>query len=649
MRISQLSGIFSIVSGFYVWMINKTLHTLKKYLWLIPLAFITIHAFLMNGYYYCHPQLTTGSYLSQIFAYGDPSLFKNSIYVQAVNRTNLRISLFYNACPFILRNFDFETFALVQSIISLFFVLAGIFYLTRVLFGNSTAGYTATLLYTAELNNWTLGSPAPYLNFFHHGLPYAYPLTIWSMAFFFQKRLLLSSLLAGIAWDFHPMSTVFLLFIYGVYWLFNRKEFKPLTTVMGIALFIVTSLPAFLKSFQHVSGGSGSGPLWLKGVLWVAGYTCFPSSWSFDSYMQAGMFFLLFLSTLFIIPRNQLKTIGLVTVSVGFLCIAGTIFADIYPIPFIIKLSLWRSTVIYLVVAISCIGYGVSTLLTNQSFTKQFLAVCIVVLLTGYLGSLRHFHISYLPLFIGALLFSHFEDQVGNSLSFLRKNFSSFFFILLSLLLAVHIVTNPKDGLKLLLFFVFIAFFLLGIRAVEKYAPKKALSTYVWGLIIVFVLIFDTTILYSRGGPKIYYHGRFQGQSDPWAEIQRFAKMHSEKDDLFIVPPGINDFTTYSLRAILGDWSEGTTLLYLGNRFTQEWFARMNDLGSTAPDFNRGYNSLTTNAVLRVARKYKAKFIVTEKSKTFKLKKIYENSAFILYEATPRELQQRGISSQGSP
>jgi len=622
---------------------------LRTYLWLVAVSFITIHAFLMNGYYYSHPHLTTGSYLSQIFAYGDPSLFKNSIYVQAVNRTNLRISLFYNVCPFILRNFDFETFALVQSIISLFFVLAGIFYLTKVLFGNSLSAYIATLLYTAELNNWTLGSPSPYLNFFHHGLPYAYPLTIWSMAFFFQKRLFLAFLLAGIAWDFHPMSMIFLLFIYSVYWLFNRKEFKPLTILICIFIFTVTALPVLLKSFLHMSSGSGSGSLWLKGVLWVAGYTCFPSSWSFDSYMQAGMFFLLFLSTLFMIPRNQLKAVMLVTVSVGFLCIVGTIFADIYPIPFILKLSLWRSTVIYLIIAISCIGYGVSVLFTNRSLTKKFLGVCIVVLLTGYLGSLRHCYIAYLPLFIGALLFFHFEDQARNSLSFLQKHFSSFFFTLLSLLLAVHIATNPKDGLKLFLFFTSIVLFLLGIRAVEKYAPQRALSASVWVLIIAFVLFFDTTVLYSRGGPKIYYHGRFQGRSDPWAEIQRFAKMHSEQDDLFIVPPGNNDFTTYSLRAILGDWSEGSTMLYLDNQFTREWFVRMKDLGSTAPDFNMGYNSLSTSDVLRAARKYRAKFIVTEKPKTFNLKKIYENTGFILYEAAPRTPQQRGMSSQGSP
>ena len=111
-----------------------------------------------------------------------------------------------------------------MAIVSLFFCLAGLFALTRVLFHSSVAGYIAMLLYSAALNNWTLGSPAPYLNFFHHGMLYANPLIIWSMVFFFQKRYVLALFLAGLAWNFHPMCTVFVLWAYGLTWLFNIKE-----------------------------------------------------------------------------------------------------------------------------------------------------------------------------------------------------------------------------------------------------------------------------------------------------------------------------------------------------------------------------------------------------------------------------------------
>jgi hypothetical protein len=46
-----------------------------------------------------------------------------------------------------------------------------------------------------------------------------------------------------------------------------------------------------------------------------------------------------------------------------------------------------------------------------------------------------------------------------------------------------------------------------------------------------------------------------------------------------------------------------------------------------------GYNNLSTDQVLKAAEKYGARFVITEKPKTFDLKKLYENKKFILYEA----------------
>ena len=60
---------------------------LPKY-FICILVLVTCHAFLMNGYYLVHKQLNVGTYLDPIKAKADPTLFKNSIYVQAVNRTN---------------------------------------------------------------------------------------------------------------------------------------------------------------------------------------------------------------------------------------------------------------------------------------------------------------------------------------------------------------------------------------------------------------------------------------------------------------------------------------------------------------------------------------------------------------------------------
>ena len=125
---------------------------------LIPILFlITVHSFFMNGFYSIHPYNNIGAYYASVLSHIDSSLFKNSIYVQAIERNGLRLSIFYDIIPFFANIYNFETFTIVQGFVSTFFTIAGIYMLTVVFFKNSAAGCIAGLLYTVQLNNWTLG------------------------------------------------------------------------------------------------------------------------------------------------------------------------------------------------------------------------------------------------------------------------------------------------------------------------------------------------------------------------------------------------------------------------------------------------------------------------------------------------------------
>jgi hypothetical protein len=596
-------------------------HYLRKYFFLIPIAFITLHAFVMNGYYYQHRQLTVGTYLSSIFAKVDPSLYKNSIYVQAVNRTNLRLSLFYDLCPFIMRHVDFETFALVQSLISLFFVMAGIFMLTRVLFESTSAGYLAALLYTTKLNEWTLGSPAPFLNFFHHGLPYTYPLIIWSLVCFFRKTYVLAFLLAGLSWNFHPMTTVFLLFTYAFCWLFQWRELRLRTIMQCLAVFIVTASPVIIRALLYSSSSDYASTLWMTGVRWCLFFTNFPSAWFMPWIGKAALFFLLFIGTLWMVPRRYLREIVLVIISVIILCFIGTVFANIYPVRFIIKMSLWRSTVIYLFMALPCIGY-VLALLLQRSLAERLLALSLMAILTGYIPVT----IFYLPPLLLLLFIALYGDRFHGLPRLLRNNFTIFFFSLMAASVAVCQLKSPQAVVA-----AFLILTLLFLATVAKGEKSSALKARTWVFPVLYLLLFDCLVLFARGGADIYYRGKLRGIPDPWADMQFYAQKHSEKDDLFLVPPYMNDFTTYSQRAVVGDWAEGSTLIYLDRQFTEEWFARMNDLGCKTYHSFQLFNRITTENVLKAAHKYGAKFIVSEKPKRFKLEKLYENARFILY------------------
>jgi hypothetical protein len=604
----------------------------------IPLLlcmFLTIHSFAMNGHSHVYRELNIGTYVDPIIAKADPSFFKNSLYVQAVKRTGVRLSLFYDASDFIVNNFDFETFIIIQECISLFFMLGGIVALTKVLFGNFLTGYAAALLYTLELNNWTLGSPAPYLNFFHHGLPYAYPLTLWSLVFFLTKRYTVAFLLAGAAWNFHPMCTVFLLCAYGLYVIVNYRKFKAATILYCAGAFILPALPMLVRSFSYLGNTSTVDmSVWLTVARWAAWYTCFPSTWLPLWFIRAGLFGALFLIALYTVPdRSPRRDIMIFITAVGILCLIGTIIPAVYPLPFIIKLSLWRSTIIYLFLALACVAYFLVNLYNTDGIAKRFLVIAIMVLITGYL---KCFKLYYFPFFIVFLIYAFLEQRIVKQFPVLKGKFSWLFFTGLAVLFCAGTYREHflRQSIHLGLFFCFTLAFLLIIQYFERRRGGRWTSNTAWTITLaaLFIILFDCAVLYSRDGPTIYYRGKIWGRVDPWAQMQLVARRLSSKDDLFIVPPYMNDFGIYSRRATLGDWAEGANALYLDNRFAQEWYQRMNDLGwkELHGEFD-GYNRLSTADIEQVAKKYGAKFVISEKPKTFMLQKLYENEKFILY------------------
>jgi len=536
---------------------------------------LTAHAFLMNGYTFSHRQLTVGTYVCQIRSVLDPDLFQKSIFIQAVNRANLRMSLFYDLAPAVLQHVDLEALALGLACISLFAMIAGLCALTRLFFGSAATGYLAVLLYGTALNNWTLGSPAPYLNFFHHSLPFSYPLSVWSLFFFFRRNLGRAFFLAGLSWNFHPMHTAFLLFAYALSFLCRYRELRARACLSAAFWFVLPAAPSAFKMLGHLDSAAGAGQLWLLGARWVAWYTCFPSTWPVAALIRAFFFCGLVVGGLYWQGHAALRSRLLpVFLSVGILCLAGTIWADYYPVAFIIKMSLWRSTVIYLFLALPCIAWLIHRLL-QKNWLAGAAGTGLVILISGYLTPLLE---------------------------------------------AEH---PARYALPLVLVL---------LCAALCWAWRRRLVHNPLGCAALLLVLFDCAVLFVQGGPSIYYHGTIRGHVDPWADVQRVAQRHSSRDDLFIIPPYMNDFSIYSLRATTSDWAEGSNLIYLDNRFTQDWFERMAALGYDREDrFYSGFRTLTTQQILAAARRYGASFVVTDKPKTFDLPKIYENEGYVLY------------------
>jgi hypothetical protein len=568
------------------------------------------------------------TYTTPLVAYSDPSLFQKSLYVQSLKEKNARLSLMHDVMPSLLRHVDLETFSLIQWLICLFFTVIALFYFGKTFIGTDYAGYVTALLFSTKLNEWTLGSPAIYINFFHHGLQWAIPLNILSLTLIFRKRLPLAFLLMGIAWNFHPMSVIFLLLLCFPYWIVHRRECGLKISLQCAAAFTLPALPILMKSFTYLTSTWHYGTEWLTGVKWTAWYTLFPSTWSLDWFFRAGLYCWLFVMGLATLPASEKKRDSIIfVVTVAVLCVVGTVCAELFPVPFVMKMSLWRTSWLYIILSLPCIAHLLIAL-WDQSLLKRFLVLSTLIVLTGYI---HYFPAYYLLLFNIFFLLFIYQSSLEKRWAWLPKKIPLLFAALLLLLIIYHALfswgtTGTIIGL------VSVLLFLSLLKLTEKSLPLAKNSSSWIIVALLFIVVFDAGILVYRGGADIYYHGYVRGTRDSWADIQIFAKEHSQKDDLFIVPPYMNDFGLYSDRATLGDWAEGANILYMDNTFAQAWLERMNDLGwHTLWGEKRGYNGLSTEAIVATAKKYGASFIITEKPKHFELPSIYENSQFILY------------------
>ena len=213
--------------------------------------------------------------------------------------------------------------------------------------------------------------------------------------------------------------------------------------------------------------------------------------------------------------------------------------------------------------------------LWDPSLLKRFLVISTLIVLTGYI---HYFPAYYLLLFTIFFLLFICQSSLEKRWAWLPKKMPLLFSALLSPLIIYQSLFNwGMTGTITGLVFVLLSLSLL--KLAEKSLPFAQYSS-AWIIVaLLFTVVFDAGILLYRGGTDMYYHGYIRGERDPWADLQIFAREHSQKDDLFIVPPDMNDFGLYSDRATLGDWAEGANILYMDNTFARAWLERMNDLG----------------------------------------------------------------------
>jgi formylglycine-generating enzyme required for sulfatase activity len=298
------------------------------------------------------------------------------------------------------------------------------------------------------------------------------------------------------------------------------------------------------------------------------------------------------------------------------------------------QIHVWNyGTWIFYFIAIIYIARLLVSLWENN-FIKQFAIAGIFPVTAGYIQP-WWFLLLFLIIILSFVYYERFKF-ISRALTYLTVLFLIYF--VCARFMPFLRFENIYIGRFSLFFFTALFIYLLFNKIINaKLSPQISKSIFLISTVI-FIIFFDAAFLYKQHGVRINYRGYSKTDINPWVDVQLFARDHTPVDALFIVPPYLEGFTVFSRRSILGDWIIGTTCVWGDNSYAAEWLKRMKMLGwdcsRIVKDFKEvkdNYNSLSKEDILKVAKEYKASYVVFENAKRINLPIIYKNRLYSLY------------------
>src|SRR3989344_1447300 len=270
-------------------------------------------------------------------------------------------------------------------------LVVSVFFLAQTLFRNKLVSYLAVIAVLIITGNIGM-VPGSYDILDNIAFPFflAIPFLLFSLTFFLKKKYIISSLLLAISFYLHATTSIFLLLVYGFYFLVYFKRINK-KVVLSVILFLIITFPILFRSIMSDTSISDFS-LWFNFLkLRVSGHF-FPSTWPF---LNTSLFFVLIAMFIISLKYEQDKTRKneVIILSLGslLLLLISFIFTEIYPVGFVIQTSLFRGIVVFRVIALI---YVINFIVNSFKYkSKMLLASGMALLLIST---------AIIPVFTGA-------------------------------------------------------------------------------------------------------------------------------------------------------------------------------------------------------------------------------------------------------
>lgn len=526
---------------------------------------------------------------------------------------------------------------------------------------------------------------------------YADAFRFFALSFFLRNRYVLCFVLLALSIYCHVNMGLFALAFISAYVFYRPSLFYEKSFIKGLLVFLVLVVPHILSIISNAAISSGGIPVdqWVKSTR-IFSFHWYPITMKlFTTNAHTEFFpFLLLCFFFFVALRYQdIKNEKNLKIILGcFVCLIMTLigitFSDIYPIPFLTKMSLQRSTGLITFFGVLYIVYYLFRKMDSGNMLSVFLSVYGLLILVfakpgiamlplylllysdireGHFGPTKIesngsksvklcYYMSGILLALFTLIFifkdnlravSSIYDQLWTPLQYFSP-FRGFDFLL------------RGGGFKVYPIFVYLLIgsaLIAGATIILRDSRKRSLSAI---LLNIFLVISISIVWYLERDKHLRWHNKYAEIASSYLDVQLWARKNTPHDALFMPDPshsyGWRDFSERSSFGNLREWGYCAIAYNPDYDVYQQGVGRMKEFGIdieriTDKDLKDSttfiYGQRLNRKLRRVfycmksveleafTRKYEIDYVVMNKkyhkSKFNNVKTAYENKHYIVY------------------
>ena len=495
--------------------------------------------------------------------------------------------------------------------------------LATTVFQRKAVGYVACLiLLLYKASSLALADAYLIAAEFPHTSTIAAPILLFAVVLLLKGRYVPASLLVGLAFCFHGSYAASVGFAFAVYLLTHARQVGIKKIVQcGVAV-TLTALPVlvWMAIVRPPASGQLSTEQWMALTRLRVSHHCYPFTWPELPYVRFALAASLYLlGTVHQRPGEKLRVLHVLSLGTVLLCAIDLVFVELIPIPTVIKLTLFRSTV-FLVVFAVIVGANYVVSLWQAGGSRRWLGAGI-----GLAFLFTEVKV------IGILLALGWLDQ------FLRlRRWWQGILLGLSAVLAWRAWTlSPLDWTAEWPRLAVGATALVILWLAERYRGRCRLSRY--------APLALTTVALVVLAPLGFYENLPNRKEATAAleDIQFWLRDHTPANQLVLTPPNYRMWSAFSERGAFCNWVDLGYVIYVPH-LGQEALRRANEYvgdifqfptqNSALYAMGNAYASWPSSRFAQLAEQYNAPVAIVERSRALAFERVYENDLFAVYD-----------------